>query len=253
MHKADKKYKYRLTINSDTIPDVVCMVIYTGKRPWGKTSILDMKNWVTTCTDLEPEARGASVWLVDVRRLTDEQITRGGPYVKAFAEVLKAGTNITKLDKAIQDNISVLQHFPRGLIIAMCNETGFKELGRRISAAVAMKEGGKEVVDVCEVWEKMKKAADKRRVSEVKELNAKIKESKNTIASMNSTLQESLKSAGILKEIVRMKLANVAESDILRSIAQSFDIAISEARHHLDDFNALAPGGADSAFPLVNA
>ena len=185
--------------------------------------------------------------------MTDEQIARGGPYVKAFVEVLKAGTNITKLDKAIQDNISVLQHFPRGLIIAMCNETGFKELGRRISAAVAMKEGGKEVVDVCEVWEKMKKAADKRRESEVKELNAKIKESKNTIASMNSALQESLKSAGILKEIVRMKLANVAESDILRSIAQSFDIAISEARHHLDDFNALAPGGANSAFPLVNA
>ena len=50
-----------------------------------------------------------------------------------------------------------------------------------------------------------------------------------------------------------MKLANVAESDILRSITQSFDIAISEARHHLDDFNALAPGGANSAFPLVNA
>lgn len=103
----------------------------------------------------------------------------------------------------------------------------------------------------------MKREADRRRVNEVKALNATLKESKNTIApkdktiaSMNSALQDSLKSAGIFKEIVRMKLANVAESDILRNIAQSFDIAVSETRYHLDGFNALASAGS---FPLANA
>ncbi len=157
LQKQGKKQKYRLNMDVDSIADIVNVVVYTGKKPWNKKTSLDMKDWVTHPKNYEPETKGAKVWLLDIHGLTDEQLERGGEYVKAFAAVVKAGKNAKKFDKAIKENNNALSHFHRGLILAVCAETGFVELERRINAAPTFIVNGMEMVNVCEVWDKMKK------------------------------------------------------------------------------------------------
>lgn len=118
------------------------LVIYYGKEPWtAPTSLSGLFSEDVT-------GLGINDWhitVIDVRRMTDEEIASYGPEMKAFFSFIKYSEDAKKVRQVIQENSGIFSNLGDLTYDTLTELTNSPEL-RKIKTAYRTAEGG---IDVC--------------------------------------------------------------------------------------------------------
>ena len=90
--------------------------------------------------------------MIDLTRLTEEQIKRGGSVVAAINAVLKARSNTAALTAAIAEHKEVLRNMDHDLAVALVAKIKKKRLKQLLQEAIESI-GETESADACKVAE----------------------------------------------------------------------------------------------------
>ena len=219
MHKAKKAKsggKYKFT-TEDYFPDTINVVIYTGEEQWPESYDYDYLKRIKTPLEKQYYRGGGTSELINLTRLTEEQIKRGGSVVAAINAVLKARSNTAALKAAIAEHKEVLSNMNSDLAIALLTEIKMKRLKKLLQNAI--KTNKEETVDMCkamEDWEKEIREEEARKAAKQTEMAVKqaTKEKDQALKQVTKEKEKALKQAAKENKITKIYMFI---SDLLNS------------------------------------
>jgi hypothetical protein len=223
LKRKGKKYRYRLKA-SDTIPDILNSLVYTGEKVWPKSCPLNMRRFIRS-----PDGRifsmTSSFAFIDLPRLSEEAQERGGDVIKAIVAVLQARRDRKKLKEAIGKHRETFSCMHIGLALALCAEINDKRLKKYIVKAVIDDGGEEEKADMCKALDDWEAEINRKNQKEIAKKDKALKQAKEEAKQKEKALKEEAKQ----KEKALKEEAKLAKEEA-RQAKEEAKLAKEEAK-----------------------